>query len=89
MVIIDIILILDLLLLTLAGLLFLASRLMAGKVTRRVSGLIKWLLAGALISYIGAEMFIGQGANLVWGILLVAAIAVILYFANRKKQAGS
>jgi hypothetical protein len=86
MTLIEIILILDLLFLLLAGLLFVAGKLMGENVARRVSTPIKVLLVLALLSYIATEFGIDHGANLAWGLALVAATIVILYFGRRKKS---
>lgn len=88
MPIIDIILILDIVFLLLAGLLFLAGWFMGPVVARRLALPIKVLLVLALLSYIGTEMGIGHGDNLIWGIVLVVALVVIWYLTSRQKRSN-
>jgi len=80
---IDVLLIVDIVLLALAGVLFLISRRLSDPAARRTSTAAKILIGLALLGYLAAEFGIGHGDNLFWGILMVLILVVAMMLINR------
>ncbi len=84
----DIIFVADVLLLVVAGILFLMGRMAGSPLAARLALPAKILLIMALATYLLTEIAIGKGGNLIRGLLLFAIGTAIYYLFFRKKQKG-
>jgi uncharacterized membrane protein YoaK (UPF0700 family) len=85
----DIILVGDIIVLVGGILLFLVGKLLGEPWNSRFALPATVLIIAALMVYVIAEVIIGKGANLAWGVLLIICFAVIMHFVNKRNEDAS